>query len=159
MLNPNYDRLDYGKILAPPAGSVLDFAVGTTYSLDLDALVGASLALGLSEDTDKASNMQLSVCDATWPTWNEEYLVENTIKLGVAFNGKTRFEMQFAADADNQTIQEAVLTDERAMKYWALQYGECVEILSPNSLRESIAKIVLGMVGTYGVDAEGKGNE
>ncbi len=71
----------------------------------------------LSEDTDKASNMQLSVCDATWPTWNEEYLVENTIKLGVAFNGKTRFEMQFAADADNQTIQEAVLTDERAMKY------------------------------------------
>ena len=52
MLNPNYDRLDYGKILAPPAGSVLDFAVGTTYSLDLDALVGASLALGLSEETD-----------------------------------------------------------------------------------------------------------
>lgn len=52
MLNPNYDRLDYGKILAPPAGSVLDFAVGTTYSLGLDALVGASLALGLSEDTD-----------------------------------------------------------------------------------------------------------
>ena len=52
MLNPNNDRLDYGKILAPPAGSVLDFAVGTTYSLDLDALVGASLALGLSEDTD-----------------------------------------------------------------------------------------------------------
>ncbi len=52
MLNPNYDRLDYGKILAPPAGSVLDFAVGTTYSLDLDALVGASLAMGLSEDTD-----------------------------------------------------------------------------------------------------------
>ena len=52
MLNPNYDRLDYGKILAPPAGSVLDFAVGTTYSLDLDALVGASIALGLSEETD-----------------------------------------------------------------------------------------------------------
>ena len=52
MLNPNYDRLDYGKILAPPAGYVLDFAVGTTYSLDLDALVGASLALGLSEETD-----------------------------------------------------------------------------------------------------------
>ena len=46
MLNPNNDRLDYGQILAPPAGYDLDFAVGTTYSLDLDALVGASLALG-----------------------------------------------------------------------------------------------------------------
>ncbi len=52
MLNPNNDRLDYGQILAPPAGYDLDFAVGTTYSLDLDALVGASLALGLSEETD-----------------------------------------------------------------------------------------------------------
>ena len=52
MLNPNNDRLDYGQLLAPPAGYFLDFAVGTTYSLDLDALVGASLALGLSEETD-----------------------------------------------------------------------------------------------------------
>lgn len=54
MLNPNHDRLDYGEILAPPAGYNLDFAVGTTYSLDLDALVGASLAMGLSEETDSA---------------------------------------------------------------------------------------------------------
>lgn len=52
MLNPNDDRLDYGKVLAPPEGYQLDFAIGTTYSLDLDALVGASLAMGLSEDTD-----------------------------------------------------------------------------------------------------------
>ncbi len=52
MLNPNNDRLDFGQILTPPAGFELDFAVGTTYSLDLDALVGASLAMGLSEETD-----------------------------------------------------------------------------------------------------------
>ncbi|SES99512.1 hypothetical protein SAMN04487771_100326 [[Clostridium] aminophilum] len=54
MLNPNNDRLDYGEILAPKPGYHLDFAVGTTYSLDLDALVGVSLALGLSEETDSA---------------------------------------------------------------------------------------------------------
>lgn len=52
MLNPNDDRLDYGQVLAPPDGYFLDFAIGTTYSLDLDALVGVSLALGLSEETD-----------------------------------------------------------------------------------------------------------
>ena len=54
MLNPNQDRLDYGQILTPPIGFRLDFAVGTTYSLDLDALVGACIALGLSEETDSA---------------------------------------------------------------------------------------------------------
>ena len=58
-----------------------------------------------------------SVCDAQWPAWDEKYLVEDSIKLGVAFNGKTRFEMEFPADADNQTIQDKVLADERAPKY------------------------------------------
>ena len=54
MLNPDHDRLDYGQMLSPPDGYKLDFAVGTTYSLDLDALVGACIALGLSEETDSA---------------------------------------------------------------------------------------------------------
>jgi len=54
MLNPSQDRLDYGQVLTPPVGFHLDFAVGTTYSLDLDALVGACIALGLSEETDSA---------------------------------------------------------------------------------------------------------
>ncbi len=52
MLNPNNDRLYYGKILSPPVNYELDFAIGTTYTLDLDALVGASISLGLSEDID-----------------------------------------------------------------------------------------------------------
>ena len=58
-----------------------------------------------------------SVCDAQWPKWDEQYLVESQVKLGVAFNGKTRLEMSFPADADNKTIEEAVLSDERAKKY------------------------------------------
>ena len=58
-----------------------------------------------------------TVCDAQWPTWNEEYLVESSVTLGVAFNGKRRFEMKFAADADNKSIEEAVLKSEQAQKY------------------------------------------
>jgi leucyl-tRNA synthetase len=58
-----------------------------------------------------------SVCDAQWPEWDEKYLVEDSVRLGVAFNGKTRFDMEFAADADNKTIEETVLADERAKKY------------------------------------------
>lgn len=52
MLNPSDDRLDYGNILLPPECYRLDFAVGTTYSLDLDALVGICISLGLFEDTE-----------------------------------------------------------------------------------------------------------
>ena len=58
-----------------------------------------------------------SVCDAQWPEWNEEYLVESQVKMGVAINGKTRFEIQLAADADNPAIEQLVRGDERTAKY------------------------------------------
>ena len=54
MLKPSSDRLDYGKLLAPPDGYTLAHAVGTTYSLDFDTLIGATLALGLSAETDSS---------------------------------------------------------------------------------------------------------
>ena len=56
MLNPKKDRLDYGSILSPPQNYQLDFAIGATYSLDLDALVGASISLGLSAENDTELN-------------------------------------------------------------------------------------------------------
>ena len=58
-----------------------------------------------------------TVCDAQWPEFDEKYLVESTVQMTVSFNGKARFQMQFAADADNKTIQEAVMADERSAKY------------------------------------------
>ncbi|MBQ9186311.1 MAG: leucine--tRNA ligase [Prevotella sp.] len=77
----------------------------------------APFAPHIAEELWEALGEQGSVCDAKWPEWNEEYLVENSVKLGVAFNGKTRFDMEFPADADNQTIEAAVKADERAQKY------------------------------------------
>ena len=58
-----------------------------------------------------------SVCDAQWPKWNEEYLVESQVTMAVAFNGKTRFEIQLPANADNRAIEEAVNNDERTARY------------------------------------------
>ena len=56
MLNPKKNRLDYGSILSPPSNYQLDFAIGATYSLDLDALVGASISLGLQIENDTELN-------------------------------------------------------------------------------------------------------
>ena len=52
--NDTKDRVSYGNLLLPPDGYTLNFAVGTTYSLDLEALTAVCLALGLAEDTDSA---------------------------------------------------------------------------------------------------------
>ena len=48
------DRLHYGELLQPDMGYTLDFAVGTTYSLDLEALLGVPVSFGLLESEDCA---------------------------------------------------------------------------------------------------------
>ena len=83
---------------------------------DLVALI-APFAPHIAEELWHALGEEQTVCDAAWPQCNEAYLVESTIQLTISFNGKARFQMQFAADADNKTIEESVLADERSAKY------------------------------------------
>ena len=83
---------------------------------DLVVLI-APFAPHVAEELWQAIGGEGSVCDARWPQWNEQYLVESTVQLTVSFNGKARFQMDFAADADNATIEQAVLADERSQKY------------------------------------------
>ena len=45
MLNIQHDRLNYGKLLAPPESFELTKAIGTTYSLDLYALLAIPVSL------------------------------------------------------------------------------------------------------------------
>ena len=58
-----------------------------------------------------------SVCDAQWPTYNEEYLKEENVNYTVSFNGKARYNKEFPIDADNDTIQKEVIADERSEKW------------------------------------------
>ena len=83
---------------------------------DLVVLI-APFAPHIAEELWEALGGRGSVCDACWPQWNEQYLVESTVQLTVSFNGKARFQMDFAADVDNATIEQAVLADERSAKY------------------------------------------
>ncbi len=58
-----------------------------------------------------------SVCDAQWPVYNEEYLVEDTVNYTISFNGKARFNMEFPAEATSEDIQNTVLNNEHAVKW------------------------------------------
>ncbi|MGN0036936.1 MAG: leucine--tRNA ligase [Bacteroidaceae bacterium] len=58
-----------------------------------------------------------SVCDAKWPECNEEYLREDSVRYTISFNGKARFTLDFAADADNDSIQSTVLGHEESQKW------------------------------------------
>ena len=77
----------------------------------------APFAPHFAEELWHALGHETTVCDAQWPAFNEEYLKEDSVTLGVQFNGKVRFSMQFAADATPQQMQEQVLGSDEAKKY------------------------------------------
>jgi hypothetical protein len=52
MLHQEYNRLNFGELLIPEEGFLLDFACGMTYSLDLEALLGIPVSLGMFDDLD-----------------------------------------------------------------------------------------------------------
>ena len=79
----------------------------------------APFAPHIAEELWEEMSENGSVVDAPWPQYDEQYLVENQMQLTISFNGKARFQMQFAVDADNDTIQKAVLEDEKSQKYIA----------------------------------------
>ena len=77
----------------------------------------APFAPHISEELWHALGHESTVCDAQWPVCDERYLVESTIQLTISFNGKARFQKEFAADATNADIEREVFADERTSKY------------------------------------------
>ncbi len=58
-----------------------------------------------------------TVCDAAWPAFDESCLREDSMTLSVSFNGKTRFTVDFPADAAKDEIEAQVLAMEQTRKY------------------------------------------
>jgi len=77
----------------------------------------APFAPHFSEEIWEALGHTESVCDATWPTCNEAYLVEASINYPISFNGKTRFTLELPADTDNAAIEAAVMAHPASQKW------------------------------------------
>ena len=64
----------------------------------------------------KLGNEQ-TICDAKFPELNEEYLKENVFSYAISFNGKSRFVLEFPADASNAEIEKTVLEHPYSQKW------------------------------------------
>ena len=60
---------------------------------------------------------QGTVCDAQWPTWNDEYLKESVVKYTVLFNGKPRFNIEVPAGTNSDEVQAQALAHEGAARW------------------------------------------
>lgn len=58
-----------------------------------------------------------SITQASFPQYEERYVVENSKNYPVAINGKTRLEMDFPLDAEQTFIEQQVLANDVVQKY------------------------------------------
>ena len=58
-----------------------------------------------------------SVTVAPWPEYDEKYLVENSVKYPVSFNGKVRYTLTLPASATKEEVEAAALADPAAAKW------------------------------------------
>ena len=65
------------------------------------------------------STLNSFVIDAQWPELNEAYLVEDTQKYPVQFNGKVRFTLECPKDTPKDEVEKLVLAHEDTARYLA----------------------------------------
>ncbi|QND51053.1 leucine--tRNA ligase [Phyllobacterium sp. 628] len=63
----------------------------------------------LAEECAKVLNSGNLVAHTAWPTYNEALIVENSVTMPVQINGKKRGDLTIARDADQLTVEKAVL--------------------------------------------------
>ncbi len=98
----------------------------------------APFAPHIAEELWEALGGEGSVCDAKWPRYEEKYLVETSVKLGVQFNGKVRFDMLFPADATPEQMIELATSAPEAAKYL-----EGMDIVKTIAIPKRIVNIVV----------------
>ncbi|MBO5660342.1 MAG: class I tRNA ligase family protein, partial [Bacteroidaceae bacterium] len=106
----------------------------------LETLVSllAPFAPHIAEELWQSLGHTTSVCDSQWPEYNEAYLVESSVKLGVQFNGKVRFAMDFPADAAPEQMIEMAMNAPEAQKYL-----EGMQVVKTIAVPKRIVNIVL----------------
>ena len=82
----------------------------------LTALI-APFAPHIAEELWHAMGHETTVCDAAFPEFKAEFLVENSFEYPVMINGKLRFKQEYALDMSEQDITAHIVTTEGAQKW------------------------------------------
>ena len=76
----------------------------------------APFAPHIAEELWKKAGHERSITQSQFPAYDEKYLKEDTVKYPVAFNGKTRFTVDVAADIAKEELEKQVMELEDTQK-------------------------------------------
>ena len=77
----------------------------------------APFAPHIAEELYHRMGYTTTVCDETWPEFDEKYLKENEVKYPISFNGKVKFSLTLPADMPKDEVEKTALADEQTIKF------------------------------------------
>ena len=90
------------------ANTLTDMKCGKREVLEPLVVLMAPFAPHIAEELWHQLGHEESVCDAQWPVCDDRYLVEDTVKYPVQFNGKMRFTVDLPAACTQEEAIEAI---------------------------------------------------
>jgi leucyl-tRNA synthetase len=77
----------------------------------------APFAPHIAEELFHALGNMDTVCDASFPICNEEYLIESSVNYPISFNGKVRFILELPAEMSKEDVEKTTLANEQTAKF------------------------------------------
>ena len=77
----------------------------------------APFAPHIAEELWHQLGHETTVCDAEWPAYKEEYLVEQSVSYVISFNGKARYNLQLPVGISKEEAEKAALENELSQKW------------------------------------------
>ena len=71
----------------------------------------------IAEELWEKSGHAESITFASWPQFNESYLVEDSFSYPISFNGKTRLSLELSLKLNKEEIEKEVMANESVRKY------------------------------------------
>lgn len=71
----------------------------------------------ITEELFERLGNEKKIYESSWPSYNEKYLHYDEVEIPVQFNGRVRYKVSVARDANDQAVLEAVKADEKWEHY------------------------------------------
>ena len=127
MLNIQHDRLNYGKLLAPPESFELSKAIGTTYSLDLYALLAIPVSLFYAKSME--GDFHLNRYDVLDAIRKSKYKVDLFCQRGKILVPKEYNNLLAFMEDCIEEVQPAIVNASFHPKLWVLRFEKKEEVM------------------------------
>ena len=71
----------------------------------------------ITEELNEKYNLGKSICESSWPEYDENKIVEDNITIGVQVNGKLRGTIDIKKDAPKEEVEELAKSNENVKKF------------------------------------------